>query len=95
VACRPRIVLRLGPGERVPRRIQIDRIDGTKEYAPENCRWVSQFDNQNNRRSNRWLTHNGERLTDRAMVTTRRHPTPAGFPKKRPSSDNFRRVMGR
>src|SRR6266478_5630514 len=24
--------------------LQIDRIDGTKGYAPDNCRWVSQVD---------------------------------------------------
>jgi len=43
--------------------LQIDRIDGTKGYAPDNCRWVTQTENQNNRRSNRWLTSDGETLT--------------------------------
>ncbi len=43
--------------------LQIDRIDGNKGYSPDNCRWVTQLVNQNNRRSNRRVTFKGETLT--------------------------------
>lgn len=34
-------------------RLTLDRIDNTKGYCPSNCRWVTQKDQQNNRRNNR------------------------------------------
>ena len=43
--------------------LTIDRIDVNGNYCPENCRWVTQMDQCNNKRSNRLLTHNGETLT--------------------------------
>lgn len=33
--------------------LQIDRIDCSKDYSPENCRFVSSLENQNNRRCTR------------------------------------------
>lgn len=41
----------------------LDRIDNDGGYAPGNCRWVSQQENNNNRRSNRFIEHGGLRLT--------------------------------
>lgn len=39
---------------------QIDRIDNDKGYYPENCRWVTRYENQLNKRNTRWVTYNGE-----------------------------------
>ena len=41
----------------------IDRIDVNGDYIPENCRWVADKTQQNNRRNNITLTHNGEGRT--------------------------------
>lgn len=40
--------------------LSIDRIDNSKGYSPENCRWVDNFIQQNNTRRNRWIKANGE-----------------------------------
>lgn len=41
----------------------IDRIDPTKGYAPENCRWASAKEQGNNRRTNRWVEIDGVKRT--------------------------------
>lgn len=43
--------------------LTLDRIDNNQGYAPENCRWVSQIDNCNNKRGNLWIEAFGERKT--------------------------------
>lgn len=40
--------------------LQIDRIDNTKGYSPDNCRWVTAKDNMNNRCSNKIVEYKGE-----------------------------------
>ena len=41
----------------------IDRIDGTKGYAPDNCRWADNIMQANNKRTNRLITYQGQTLT--------------------------------
>jgi hypothetical protein len=43
--------------------LTLDRIDNTKGYCPQNCRWATRTVQNNNRRNNRRITYNGETLT--------------------------------
>ncbi len=38
----------------------IDRIDGSKGYEPDNCRWATRREQSGNTSRNRWLTHDGK-----------------------------------
>lgn len=43
--------------------LTIDRIDRDLGYCPENCRWVDQITQANNRTNNHMITYNGETLS--------------------------------
>ena len=45
-----------------PEGYQLDRIDGTKGYSPENCRWASLWTQNRNRSDNVWLEYKGEKM---------------------------------
>lgn len=41
--------------------LSLDRIDNSKGYSPDNCRWADWFTQAQNRRGNRMLEFNGEK----------------------------------
>lgn len=43
--------------------LTLDRIDVNGNYYPENCRWATRYEQQNNMRSNTFITFNGKTLT--------------------------------
>ena len=49
--------------------LTIDRIDNNGDYTPSNCRWITQTDQNRNRRNNRLLTYNGETKPLREWAT--------------------------
>ena len=57
--------------------LTIDRIDPSGNYCPNNCRWITISEQQNNRKSNHYLTYNGETHTvkDWAKITGLRYAT--------------------
>lgn len=48
-------------GERPPGH-SLDRIDNSKGYSPENCRWATRKEQNRNKRGNRMITYKGETL---------------------------------
>lgn len=50
-------------GPRPGKGYSIDRIDNDGDYTSDNCRWVDKLTQDNNRRSNVWIEHNGEKKT--------------------------------
>lgn len=49
-------------GDRKPG-FSLDRINNGKGYYPENCRWATSFEQQNNRRDNIWISAFGRNET--------------------------------
>lgn len=45
-----------------PNGLTLDRIDGSKGYSPDNCRWADMATQNRNRKSNVWVAVDGEIL---------------------------------
>lgn len=43
--------------------LELERIDNTRGYSPNNCRWATRKEQMNNTRRNCYITYNGERYT--------------------------------
>lgn len=41
----------------------IERVDNSKGYSPDNCRWASVREQANNKSTNRWVEARGQKLT--------------------------------
>lgn len=42
--------------------LTIDRIDNNKGYSPDNCRWITNREQQRNKRSNVYIFYNGKNM---------------------------------
>ncbi len=49
-------------GEKPSKKHSLERIDNSKGYSPDNCKWATQAEQCRNRRGNRWVEFRGQRM---------------------------------
>lgn len=57
-------------GPRPSSKHSIDRINNNGDYTPTNCRWATNAEQCNNTRRNKWITWNGQTLTEAEWART-------------------------
>ena len=64
------------PNDNGRNKLTLDRIDTTKGYSPDNCRWITMIEQNNNRIDNIYFDYNGESKTlrDWCRVLNLRYP---------------------
>lgn len=82
-------------------RHSIDRIDGSRGYGPDNCRWADAKTQGNNTSANRFIEHGGRRLTVSQWAgligikrNTLLYRIRRGWPIERALAVTVRRLMG-
>ncbi len=50
-------------GKRPTSKHTIERIDNDKDYCPENCKWATRLEQNNNNRRNVWIEYQGRKQT--------------------------------
>ena len=64
-----------------PAGLTLERKNNEHGYAPYNCRWATRKDQARNKRSTRWITHDGVKL-HMAAWAAREGVTPAAIHKR-------------